>query len=204
MFDVPTFCHRSRSSHSKPSPGNSGIGYEITLQLALHGARVYIAGRSPERVKKAIEQMQESGARSLDLHMLRMDLQSLRSVKEGAESFMRQESRLDLLINNAGVRTLQLLSMPFSVHRKIEPANNKLLPNADHGGPLQAHSRRLRNALANQPSRPFPAHQDPPPHARKHRRIRQLQDTRPDCQRIKRCRVHVTHTQATRPSPSKP
>ena len=101
----------------KLSSGNSGIGYEIALQLALHGARVYIAGRSSNRVKNAIEQMQASSARALDLHMLEMDLQSLRSVKEGAESFIRQESRLDLLINNAGVSTL--LFMPLT----IKPAN---------------------------------------------------------------------------------
>lgn len=86
--------------------GNSGIGYETTLQLALHGARVYIAGRSPGRMNKAMEQMRASSVKQLDLHMLEMDLQSLTSVKEAAEAFKKQESRLDLLINNAGVRTL--------------------------------------------------------------------------------------------------
>lgn len=50
--------------------------------------------------------MKASSAKPLDLHMLEMDLQSLKSVKEGAEAFMRQESRLDLLINNAGVSNL--------------------------------------------------------------------------------------------------
>ncbi|KAL9127325.1 MAG: hypothetical protein Q9175_007758 [Cornicularia normoerica] len=98
--------------------GNSGIGYETTLQLALHGARVYIAGRSPNRVEKAMEQMKASNATPLDLHMLEMDMQSLRSVKEGAEAFMRQESRLDLLINNAGVRTLRQLQKPPKVIEK--------------------------------------------------------------------------------------
>lgn len=39
----------------------------------------------------------------LDLYPLDMDLQNLQSVKEGAEAFMRLESRLDILINNAGV-----------------------------------------------------------------------------------------------------
>ena len=50
-----------------------------------------------------MEQMRASSAKQLDLHMLEMDLQSLVSVKEGAEAFMKQELRLDLLINNAGV-----------------------------------------------------------------------------------------------------
>lgn len=52
--------------------------------------------------------MKASSARPLDLHMLEMDLQNLRSVKDGAETFMKQESRLDLLINNAGVSNIRL------------------------------------------------------------------------------------------------
>ena len=44
--------------------------------------------------------------------MLEMDLQNLRSVKDGAERFMKQESRLDLLINNAGVSDIRLLPRP--------------------------------------------------------------------------------------------
>ncbi|CAD6592211.1 MAG: hypothetical protein ASARMPREDX12_005889 [Alectoria sarmentosa] len=111
------------------TPGNAGIGYETTLQLALHGARVYIAGRSPDRVKKAIEQMKASSAKTLDLHILEMDLQSLGSVKEGAESFMRQESRLDLLINNAGVRT-----HPSTAHQS--------LPSTSHRAKREKHQAR--------------------------------------------------------------
>ena len=57
-------------------------------------------------MKQAMEQMRASSVEQLDLHMLELDLQSLVSIKEGAEAFMKKESRLDLLINNAGVRTL--------------------------------------------------------------------------------------------------
>ena len=57
-------------------------------------------------MKKAMEQMKASSPKQLDLHMLELNLQDLVSVKEGAEAFMKQESRLDLLINNAGVRFL--------------------------------------------------------------------------------------------------
>lgn len=85
-------------------PGNSGIGYQTCLQLALHHARVYVGGRSEVRVSKAIEEMQKaSGTTKLDLHFLQIDLQSLSSVKAAATSFAQQESRLDILINNAGV-----------------------------------------------------------------------------------------------------
>ena len=85
--------------------------------------------------------MKAFSAKLLDLHMLEMDLQSLRSVKEGAEAFMRQESRLDLLINNAGVSNFWLLSRTSLGHTMYVPANN--LPNADHGSSLQTHDGRL-------------------------------------------------------------
>ena len=114
----------THDKHSHMIIGNSGIGYETSFQLALHGTRVYIAGRSPDRIKKAIEQMKASSAKPLGLHMLEMDLQSLDSVMKGAEAFMRQESRLDLLINNAGVRHCRLLSQPPPRHEIFEPPND--------------------------------------------------------------------------------
>jgi short-subunit dehydrogenase involved in D-alanine esterification of teichoic acids len=84
--------------------GNSGIGYQTTLQLALHHARVYISSRSEERVNKAIDDMKNvAGSVELDLRFLQMDLQNLRSVKAAAASFRQRETRLDLVINNAGV-----------------------------------------------------------------------------------------------------
>lgn len=87
--------------------GNSGIGYETANQLALHNARVYIASRSQERVSQAIDQMSQAAmGKTLDLHFLQIDLQDLRSVKAAAEHFMTLETRLDILINNAGVRSI--------------------------------------------------------------------------------------------------
>ena len=82
--------------------GNSGIGYETTLQLAKRGARVYIASRSRDRVTEAIANMRQSGE-PLDIRFLQLDLQDLAKVKAAASEFMRTEQRLDILINNAGV-----------------------------------------------------------------------------------------------------
>jgi NAD(P)-dependent dehydrogenase (short-subunit alcohol dehydrogenase family) len=86
--------------------GNSGIGFETAKQMALRNARVYIASRSEDRVSKAIQDMDQSAGRRLDLHYLQIDLQNLKSVHTAALNFMERESRLDILINNAGVRTL--------------------------------------------------------------------------------------------------
>lgn len=49
--------------------------------------------------------MRESVPNGGDLRLatLLVDLQSLHSVRAAVDGFMKQESRLDLLINNAGV-----------------------------------------------------------------------------------------------------
>ncbi|KAL6824713.1 hypothetical protein J3E69DRAFT_381586 [Trichoderma sp. SZMC 28015] len=82
--------------------GNSGIGYETTLQLANRGARVYIASRSKTRVDAAIKAM-KTGNSGLDIHFLKLDLQDLQSIKTTTEEFSQKEPRLDILINNAGI-----------------------------------------------------------------------------------------------------
>ena len=164
------------------SPGNSGIGYEISLQLALHGARVYITGRSVERLNAAIEQMKTSSEQTLDLHMLEMDQQSLNSVKNGAETFMKQESRLDILINNAGVRISYPTQVPLPANHNYVHWLTLLI--ADHGSPLQTHSRRLRNTMANESPRPLSAHQNTAPTPRIHGCFQRIQNPCPDRQRF--------------------
>ncbi|KAH7150337.1 hypothetical protein B0J13DRAFT_287023 [Dactylonectria estremocensis] len=110
--------------------GNGGIGYETTKQLALRNARVYIASRSQQRVDEAIAQMNQSAdGKKLDLHFIQMDLQDLKSVKLAANLFLQQESRLDILINNAGIclnprertfvnirlTTFQVMTVPYKL-----------------------------------------------------------------------------------------
>lgn len=106
--------HQEQTDHGRllifQTTGNSGIGYQTALQLALRNARVYIASRSKERVDKAISEMEQSsgvGFRKLDVRFMQLDLQDLRSVKASARTFCEQESRLDILINNAGVSNVR-------------------------------------------------------------------------------------------------
>lgn len=51
-----------------------------------------------------------ANGQSLDLHFLQVDLMDLKSVKAAAEHFKTQESRLDILINNAGVCFIHITS----------------------------------------------------------------------------------------------
>ena len=81
---------------------SSGIGYEAARVLAEKEATVIIAVRNLEKGQKAAEKI-EAGYKDADLHILELDLADLESVKNFSETFKKEYSQLDLLINNAGV-----------------------------------------------------------------------------------------------------
>ena len=81
---------------------NTGLGYETALALYKAGANVIVACRDKAKGEKAIAKMEtEKSTGSLEIGVL--DLASLESVKEFAETFIEQHKQLNLLINNAGV-----------------------------------------------------------------------------------------------------
>lgn len=81
---------------------NTGIGYETALDLYQKGAKVYVACRNEEKALNAIKRMKAEGGTG-ELIYGHLDLASLSSVKEFSDKVLAAESRLDLLINNAGV-----------------------------------------------------------------------------------------------------
>lgn len=81
---------------------NTGLGFETALDLYQRGAKVYVACRNEEKGLDAIERMKAISDGG-ELVYGRLDLASLSSVKEFAEKVITTESRLDLLVNNAGV-----------------------------------------------------------------------------------------------------
>ncbi|KIJ40138.1 hypothetical protein M422DRAFT_230313 [Sphaerobolus stellatus SS14] len=82
--------------------GNSGVGYETVKQLLLKDAKVYLAGRNPQKCKAAVKRLKEE-TKGKEPVFLRLDLADLKSVRKAAEEFMSKEERLDVLFNNAGV-----------------------------------------------------------------------------------------------------
>ncbi|KAG5671785.1 hypothetical protein PVAND_001961 [Polypedilum vanderplanki] len=81
---------------------NTGIGKATALQLAKRGGKIYFACRSKERGIKALNEIKEQSGNE-NLHFLKLDLNSLESVREFAKKFHELENRLDILINNAAV-----------------------------------------------------------------------------------------------------
>ncbi|AXI46290.1 short-chain dehydrogenase [Sulfitobacter sp. SK012] len=82
--------------------GNSGIGYYSALALAKAGAHVVIAGRNPSKIDQAIKSIEAEGVDG-SLKAGIVDLASLESVRQYAAQFVVDHSKLDILINNAGV-----------------------------------------------------------------------------------------------------
>lgn len=80
----------------------SGIGYEAALALAAHGAEVVMAVRDTERGDRCAASIQAAhpGAKVV---VSRLDLANLASVLEFTERTVDTTSRIDILLNNAGL-----------------------------------------------------------------------------------------------------
>lgn len=81
---------------------NRGIGKEAAKEIAKLGAKVYMSCRSLDsanEVKKEI--IKETN--NENVFVLELDLASVDSINKFVTSFKNEESRLDVLINNAGI-----------------------------------------------------------------------------------------------------
>jgi NAD(P)-dependent dehydrogenase (short-subunit alcohol dehydrogenase family) len=81
---------------------SSGIGYETARVLAIKNAKVIIAVRSLAKGQNAKNQI-IAQYKDANIDVMRLDLADIKSVKSFAEEFKKEHTRLDLLINNAGV-----------------------------------------------------------------------------------------------------
>ncbi|KAJ0172155.1 hypothetical protein K1T71_012128 [Dendrolimus kikuchii] len=84
---------------------NTGIGYETAKDLAHRGARVILACRDMQKGTNAKDEIINiTGNKHVILKHL--DLASFKSVRKFADDILKTESRLDVLINNAGMGNL--------------------------------------------------------------------------------------------------
>ncbi|MBC8376055.1 MAG: SDR family oxidoreductase [FCB group bacterium] len=81
---------------------NSGIGFEAAKVLALKGADVVLAVRNNKKGDQAkAEILKDHSQAKITVSLL--DLSSLKSVKDFSENFLKSQTQLDVLINNAGI-----------------------------------------------------------------------------------------------------
>jgi len=80
--------------------GNNGLGKEAVRQLALHGAKVYMASRTETRAVAAIEELEREHPElqgKSRIVFLQLDLASLESCQRAAKEVLENEERLDIL-----------------------------------------------------------------------------------------------------------
>ncbi|GIH26662.1 oxidoreductase [Acrocarpospora phusangensis] len=81
---------------------NTGVGFETAKVLAARGASVVLAIRDADRGKQAADRI-TADVPGADVRVQRLDLASLTSIRAAAGELRAAHSRIDLLINNAGV-----------------------------------------------------------------------------------------------------
>ncbi|XP_072028110.1 retinol dehydrogenase 11-like [Amphiura filiformis] len=117
--------HITTTLHGKTAiitGGNAGIGKETAIDFARRGARVIIGCRNPKKATEAVKEIQRR-AGSSNVVYFPLELSDQDSVREFAETVLKQETRIDYLINNAGItksakgqRTKEGYDMVFAVN----------------------------------------------------------------------------------------
>ncbi|MFT4754902.1 MAG: NAD(P)-dependent dehydrogenase (short-subunit alcohol dehydrogenase family) [Salibacteraceae bacterium] len=87
---------------------SSGLGKEATKVLAAKNAKVIMAVRNPNKAQAIAAQI-ISEVKGAQIEIKVLDLTSLASIQEFADTLMKEVSILDVLINNAGI-----MMCPFS------------------------------------------------------------------------------------------
>jgi NAD(P)-dependent dehydrogenase (short-subunit alcohol dehydrogenase family) len=89
----------------------SGIGIDTAAVLYRNGATVYIVARDPSKLETTKDFIVNkytinTSPEKNQLHTLVCDLSDLNSVQQCAQEFLKLETNLDILINNAGIMAL--------------------------------------------------------------------------------------------------
>ncbi|MBU1147151.1 MAG: SDR family NAD(P)-dependent oxidoreductase, partial [Candidatus Omnitrophica bacterium] len=80
--------------------GARGIGKEIALSLAREGANIALCDVNLEETEKTAKEIRDLGRASL---ALKADVTSLKDVQDMMDKILDKFTKVDILINNAGI-----------------------------------------------------------------------------------------------------
>ena len=103
--------------------GNAGLGFRSVLELARKRARVVIACRSTEKGNAAASRIR-SELPGAQLETVELDLTNPAGIKRFADRVTSRTDRLDILLNNAGVVSLESLQRTAAGHEMHMATNH--------------------------------------------------------------------------------
>ncbi|MFE3170627.1 SDR family NAD(P)-dependent oxidoreductase [Amycolatopsis sp. NPDC059090] len=119
---------------------SSGVGARTAVKIAERGATVVLVGRDEARLAYVAEEIARTGQTRPDTFPA--DFSVLAEVRALASRLARSYSRLDVLINNAGIHTST---------RQVTTDGNELTNQVNHLAPFLL-TRLLRDMLAARPA----------------------------------------------------
>ncbi|DBB07994.1 TPA: hypothetical protein ACH3X3_009368 [Trebouxia sp. C0006] len=122
---------------------NSGIGFQAAAQLAKSNASVTIASRNEASGQRAVNEILKSAPGS-QVRFSHVDLESFKSIQHFADQFLDQNTKLDCIINNAGV---------FMPHHKKTPEGFEVTLGTNYFGPMLLTHLLMDRLRESAPSR---------------------------------------------------
>lgn len=122
-----------RDPNAPCAAGTNGLGAATAKMLASrHPAKIYITGRNQAAAQQTIDSIKSSTDSATEVEWIRCDHADLATVKEAADRILAKESRLDVLMANAGVMALPpgLVSYPpspFPPYCLSDPSRTRVL-----------------------------------------------------------------------------
>lgn len=102
---------------------SSGIGEAVAKRLAAKGARVMLAARREDRLKKTVDALKKEGH---TVEYCVTDVTRLDQVQALAEAAKKAFGRIDVLINNAGIMPIsRMIDMKIDEWEKMVDVNIK-------------------------------------------------------------------------------
>ncbi|MCZ6463681.1 MAG: SDR family oxidoreductase [Proteobacteria bacterium] len=96
MSDSPSLAGRT----AIVTGASSGIGRAIAERFGAAGAHVFLAGRTLASMEASKKEIEESGGRA---SVQAVDVRDVQQVRDLVDTAVRETSRLDIMVNNAGV-----------------------------------------------------------------------------------------------------
>lgn len=123
---------------------NCGIGYTTALELAHREARVIMACRDLDKGERAAKTIKGKTGND-DIVVKKLDLASLKSVREFCKDINEDEVKVDVLVNNAGVMRCPYFQTEdgFENHMAVNHFGNFLLTNLLKPSLFKAPSSRV-------------------------------------------------------------